>query len=473
MHPVDLVIFSTIGSELQDKQKTWRSIGPSKIANRVRSAGYTVQVINFATVLSYDDLKQIADIYVGKDTIIGVSTTFMFGTHYTSRVYDNLANLIKEYKQQHNCKVILGGPNPEYLKETFHGDILVKGFAENKIVEVIDQIKNYGISKKVIEPWNIISCNHRWHESDRIQPGETLPLEIGRGCIFKCSYCKFEYLGKKRGEYVRDMSLIRDELIENYEKYSVTNYMLMDDTFNDDTYKIEQWCKMVDDLPFKLQYASYCRADLLHRYQDLAKELHRTGLLGCTIGLESMNTKAAKAMGKAWSAKHAKDFIPYYVHDICKGRTLTQLNFMIGLPGDTIDDVWSWLRWAKENKIPSAVAQPLFITNPRLFPNENVYSDMDLNAETKYGYRFPSASQPIMWENDIMTWGKAMRESRKMIDYVVSNFTDFAWSGFASMSLGYTLDDILSTTNLEFYNDPNYNIRTQKWFDDYKKSMIG
>jgi radical SAM superfamily enzyme YgiQ (UPF0313 family) len=300
-----------------------------------------------------------------------------------------------------------------------------------------------------------------------------LPLEIGRGCIFKCKYCKFEFLGKRRGEYVRDMSLIRNELIFNKETYGVTNYMLMDDTFNDDTSKIEDWCKMLDDLPFEIQYTAYARADLLHRYQELAGELYRSGMKGCTIGLESMNTQAAKVIGKAWSAKHAKDFIPKYVHDICGGKTLTQVNYIIGLPGDTTQDVWDWLKWAKENKIPTVAAQPLFITTPRAFPNEAVYSEFDRNAEELYGYRFPNPKLPLVWENDIMTWSEARREARKMVDYIVENFNDFAWSGFATMSLGYTLTDVLSKTHNELYNNKDYEKRTDVWFDNYKKSIIG
>jgi radical SAM superfamily enzyme YgiQ (UPF0313 family) len=247
--------------------------------------------------------------------------------------------------------------------------------------------------------------------------------------------------------------------------------MMMDDTFNDDVYKLEQWCKMVDDLPFKIQYTAYCRADLLWSYQDMARELYRTGMIGSTLGIESMNPYASRVVGKGWSGKHAKDFIPYYIHDICKGKTLTQINFIIGLPGDTTEDVWNWLYWAKENKIPTAHAQPLVIRIPRLFPEDPIYSEFDKEAETKYGYSIPNDKRPYVWKNDKMTWFDARKEYKKMYEYISENFCDLSWHGFASLGLGYSIEEIQHTPLAKFYDNPEYNIRSQQWFNNYVNSF--
>ena len=472
---VDFLIFSSVGPEsdtpTSSSRKTWRALGPSKIADILRKGGYSAQLINFATFYPLEELVEMTEKFVDKDTMLCVSTTFLFGDTMSQKKMSNQQLIVKHLREKFGCKVMLGGPTPDFYKEQFNPDYMIKGFAENKILDFANQVKNHGLSKKILPLWDIKSCSHQWHASDYIMPNETLPLEIGRGCIFSCKYCKFEYIGKKRGEYVRDMSLIRDELIMNQELYGVTNYMLMDDTFNDDIYKMEEWCKMVDDLPFSIQYTAYCRGDLLHRFQDVARELYRSGLKGCTMGIESMNPKAAKIIGKTWSSKHAKDFIPYFVHDICKGDTITQLNFIAGLPGDTLSDAWSWLEWAKEHKIPSVEISALRITNPKFYPDEAAYSDFDLNAETKYGYRFPHKRLPLAWENDQMTWHDANKEAKKMRTYINENFNETAWSSFASMSLGYTVSDILSKSAKDFYNDPTYIERTDKWFNEYKNSI--
>ena len=474
MTTVDFLIFAGIGSgdEAFHKthNKTLRSIGPSKIANSLRNNGYTVQVINFATILTEEQLYKISKPLMSSNTLIGISTTFLYSEYSSSNAYENIQKVSKKLKLEYNSKIVLGGPSSIAYKDYFNADYIINGYAENSILNLFDQIKNHGLQRNRKE-WDIKSCSHRWHDSDKIQPNETLPLEIGRGCIFTCKYCKFDMLGKKRGEYVRDMSMIKDEILENYEKYQVSNYMMMDDTFNDDVYKLEDWCKMVDSLPFKIQYTAYCRADLLYRYQDMARELYRTGMIGSTLGIESMNLYASKVVGKAWSGKHAKDFIPYFIHDICKGKTLTQINFIIGLPGDTLNDVWDWLKWAKENKIPTVHAQPLVIRPPRLFPNDPVYSEFDKDAEQKYGYRIPNERRPYVWENDQMTWFDARKEYRKMFEYISNNFSDLSWHSFASLSLGFSVDEIQNNSLIKFYENPEYNVRATKWFENYVSSF--
>lgn len=469
---VDLLIFSGIssGSEsLAGFVKPWRSIGPSKIANRLRQAGYRVQIINFATLFSYEDLRQLSDRFIGDQTIIGISTTFLSNNTLT---LSSLSQAVAFYKSKFSCKVLLGGPSPGLFSKVFSADFLIAGYAENKILELLNSVNNRMIVKKINPSWEINSCSHRWHESDHVQPGETLPLEIGRGCIFKCSYCKFEMTGKKKGEYVRDLSLIKDEIIFNYEKYKTTNYMIMDDTFNDDFTKIENWCRMVDELPFKIQYAAYCRADLLHRYQDLARELSRTGLRGAVLGIESMNSKAALSIGKSWSATKGKEFLPELIHNIFDKKSITQLNFIIGLPGDTEKNIWDWLFWCKDNEIPVAVAQPLSIRPPKLFPTDSVYSDFDKHAEDVYGYRFPYAGRPHMWESDDITWMAAQKLYKKTTDYITNNFCDFTWSSFASLSLGFELEDIKGTSSKKFYSNSLYTNATEAWINAYKSSIL-
>lgn len=472
MKPVDLLIFAGIGSKneefYQTPNKPWRSLGPSKIARQLRKHGYSVQVINFASMLSYDDLKLVSEQFVDQHTVIGISTTFLFGEYTSFSAFNDLKELLTEYKSKFGCKILLGGPTPVPFKEFFLADWTITGYAENQIVDFFNKTFRHGI-KKHKDLWDIKTCDHKWHYSDKIQTGEVLPLEIGRGCIYSCKYCKFDMLGKKRGEYVRSMSMIKDEIVENYELYNVTSYMLMDDTFNDDPYKLNEWCDMLESLPFKIQYTGYCRADLLDRYQDISRRLYKTGMVGSTLGIESMNLVASKAIAKPWSGKRAKDFVPYYIHDICEGKTLTQINFIIGLPGDTVDDVWSWIEWAKENKIPTVHAQTLTIRTPKLFPNDSVYSEFDKNAE-EHGYKFPNKNRPQVWHNNVMTWFDARKAYKKIIPYIRENFCDLSWHGFANQSLCYSIEDILNTKASSFYND-EYIKRSNEWFKNYVRSF--
>ena len=112
----------------------------------------------------------------------------------------------------------------------------------------------------------------------KILKGETLPIEVSRGCIFKCKFCAFPLNGKSKLDYLRDPILIKEELQYNYEKYGTTHYFLSDDTFNDSTTKVEQIHKVVTSLPFKIKFTTYLRLDLLHAHQEQISMLEEMGL---------------------------------------------------------------------------------------------------------------------------------------------------------------------------------------------------
>ena len=195
-------------------------------------------------------------------------------------------------------------------------------------------------------------------------------------------------------------------------------------------------------------------------------------MVGSTLGIESMNPYAASAVGKVWSGKKAKNFLPYYIHDICEGKTLTQLNFIIGLPNDTVDDIWNWISWAKDNKMPTLHAQPLIIRPPELFPHDSVYSDFDKKSLSNYGYSIPNLNRPQMWENKNMTYYTARKEYKKIFQYVSDNFNPLSWHGFATLTLGYSIEYILSTTHSSMFSSNDYKARSESYFNNYKKKVM-
>ena len=40
----------------------------------------------------------------------------------------------------------------------------------------------------------------RFEKNDFILPGESLPLELSRGCIFKCRFCQYPNIGKDKDD---------------------------------------------------------------------------------------------------------------------------------------------------------------------------------------------------------------------------------------------------------------------------------
>lgn len=435
-----------------------RTLGPSMIKHVLEKVGFKVQIINFVHRADERTLTQIFDKYVCKDTIVGVSTTFVNNPGEMPNIV--FAKVLAEQRKKIGFKVLLGGPHPKIHEKYYKPEYMISGYAENQVIDLFNSIFNKGIARKLYN-WNINACDHQWSDNDFIQPGETLPLENNRGCIFQCKFCRFELLGKKKGEYVRNMDLVRQELVDNYNKYGVTNYILTDDTFNDDLYKLGLWNEMLSSLPFKIRYGGYCRADLFHRFPQSARDCYESGLSGVNFGIETFHPYAAKAIGKSWSARHAKEFIPLLFNEIFKKNTMITMNFMVGLPGEAKESLETTMQWLEDNRhnYQRAYFYPLSIS-PIRAGDKAPTSEFDKQYE-KYGYHFPNPDQyQDYWESPTMNfniarkiasdWFRLNEKKNKtgMFDaFVYLNFTSF------DQLLQKTQEDIV--TNSEFKNRVN------------------
>jgi radical SAM superfamily enzyme YgiQ (UPF0313 family) len=140
-----------------------------------------------------------------------------------------------------DIKVVIGGAKSEAGKQLPYIDAVIHGYAEDKFLEYLNSLPNNKnrIKKSIFnigtthnnsyvevrddpvtKDFSIETLDHKFLPNDIILPNETLPLEISRGCIFKCSFCAFPLNGKSKLDYIRDSQRIKDELIYNYENYN-------------------------------------------------------------------------------------------------------------------------------------------------------------------------------------------------------------------------------------------------------------
>ena len=457
-----------------------RFLGPSKIAQRVRQGGYKCQVISFVHFLDNEQLTAIIKKFVGPKTVVGISSTFANGRGCKA-ITSFMRNVLGPHLT-HTNKTIIGGPSAHIWSQLiekygYKFDHAVVSFAENKIVPLIDQILRHGISKNPVEPWEITSCQHRWHSSSHIQPLESLPLECARGCIFECKFCRFTMLGKKKGTYVRDIQMIRDEMIFNHDMFGTTNYMLTDDTFNDTPEKVEAWADMVGSLPFKIQYVTYLRVDLIHRFPHTAKLLQDTGLLATHFGIESLTPKASNLIGKAWSGKHARDFVPELTKNIWGDKINVFISLIAGLPYETPDDWQTAGEWAVENDLSAYYATlgiEKYRTNFKGLWNEDEregISYFDIHAE-EYGYKFSHVNGRQMWTLDGMTEQSVANAVAPLNEYFDKNCRVTAWGTMELLSLGVSQQYIMDNPRNVVYNDPSLPSRRDEFVKRYYNNLV-
>lgn len=397
----------------------YRTIGAYKIARQCRKNGYTAQVIEHINYFSQEELTRLLEKFVDADTLVlGLSTTFTLDWPYREMPAKLIACLNEITAKFPNLKLIYGGyglacvDNPttplawgvikEYGEDTFLD--LVNFFAGKSSEPCYtlmfnragDPIRSYQSDR---DRFDIVNDDFKWHPDDCILPGEALPIEISRGCIFKCKFCNHLLLGRGKLDYLRDMELVREEMLYNYENWGTTRYYIICDTFNDTEVKMQAWHRMVTSLPFKIEYTGYLRADLLHRFSDVPHMLKESGLISCFHGVESLGP-GAQAVGKGWSYSSGREYLPELYNNIWKKQVHQTLAFIVGLPGDTKEMALDWVKWFADNDMYNMSPHVLGLHNPTAGSGTHL-SEFDRNA-TKYGYTFPSSRSDRWYHPD---WG--------------------------------------------------------------------
>ena len=398
---------------------TSRAMGVYKLAHECREHGFTVQVIDNMFHLDIETTKRVIDKFVGKETLmLGVSSTFRSFQLLSQRPsisnFDPFEGFDQEEKDEWiadltvtrrhffstgkkgdevlgkyihdinpNVKYIIGGANVtaqfENPDENGLMDYVNLGFGDVTFPQILQHLKDGGkadhlptnkhnimVTSDGESKLDIKHSTQVWQPEDLVQRGEILPLEVARGCIFKCSFCSFPLNGKGKGEAVRDFSYIREELIDNYEKYGIEDYWLTDDTFNDDHQKMIDWHAMVKTLPFKLKWSSYIRLDLVYMNRKhnppQAQLIAESGCRLTNLGIETTDPECAKDIGKGLNP----DIQFAYLRELADGywKGMTFMSGMIaGLPSDTRKTLNKMSKFllSKENPLHTINMNPLYI----------------------------------------------------------------------------------------------------------------
>lgn len=475
-----------------------RYLGPYQLGYYLEENGYEYQVIDFTVsgpgkMMAAHEVVEFTEQFISHKTkVIGLSSTFFYvpgSKRNTGNFPHNLIEAMAVIKSRHpHIKFVLGGNKAEtYGPEiTVLFNAIVVGLAEDVMLELMDYYAGIGsepMSRRLLphkakfyyaddvidKKFDIQHSRHKWSQKDCVIPGESLPLEVSRGCIFKCKFCQYPLLGRSKYDYTRSPECIREELVDNYEKWGTTNYYILDDTFNDTVQKIKDFRDMTLTLPFKIQYSTYLRADLLQRFPETIPWLKESGLIGAHFGLETMHPEASKAIGKAWSGTKAREFLPWLIHEAWNDEVAVHMSLISGLPGETKESLIETANWLNDNNFISWNFKPLGITKS---DNRVFNSEFSKEAE-EWGFVWPNPKEPYNWVNEKYGWDwESSKEWAKKANEVRnSKFKRYdSWSFMSLLTVGYSLQDLFSIPKTRF--DKYVLIRKRNiWLYAYKKRL--
>jgi radical SAM superfamily enzyme YgiQ (UPF0313 family) len=450
---VNVLIFTCVSGRLFQ-----RAIGAYQVAGFLRQHGYSVQVVDFTDNFTEQELKKAVDLYVDETTLaVGVSTTFY--SHLENKfiaakktfdaiIPQELENAIVYSKEKFpKVKIVFGGSRSLAGEAMPWVDMVIHGYGEDKFLTYLDGLsgrapKIFSIGKplRVImddppkKRFDIQELSHQFAPQDFVLPGETLPIEISRGCIFKCKFCAYPLNGKKKMDFLRSAQCVQEELLHNYEKYGTTSYFIGDDTFNDSTFKLEALHKVITELPFKPKFTCYLRLDLLYAHREQIQLLDEMGLASPFFGIESLNQKSATSIGKGMKTGKVKDFLLELYHDHWRGEKPFTCSFIVGLPHETRETVQETFEWVKKTELSSTFF-PLSISIKSFYQSE-------FNRNYKdYGYDLKDPETGY-WESENFTLDSATEIAEQFNkELMYTNDRPSSWFLMTMLNHGMTLEE--------------------------------
>lgn len=420
-----------------------RRAGAYRIATQLRELDVQVEVIDYLSFWNLENLIRVLDQYQHIDWI-GFSTTYSrMGDMYSStgRDPDWLTDLsyeedkkLRKYLKDRNIPLVLGGPNADYLKKIVKDFYIIIGYGDDAVKALHQHLtENKPLKHTILNDNKIIyadtdytnfsidNINTHFLDSDFVSHNEMIPIEISRGCIFKCAFCYFGHIGKKPGTYIRCKDGIKDDIRRAYEKYGIKKFLFLDDTFNDSIDKMQVIKEVRKELQIPFEFWSYGRLDLLSAHPEMIDLMGEIGWTSVTFGIETLTKKAGSTIGKGANPDRLKETL---IKLKTKYPNLhIQANLIIGLPHETKDDIKQTVDWFLETSVVDFLSvRPLVINNP----TDVLYSSQISKNPSKYGYTvsdMPGNSNTFyIWKNVNWTQDEAKDFGKEMQHYITQEY---------------------------------------------------
>lgn len=510
MNKYQVIIFT----DRTDNIGVSKVIGAYKIAQALRENGYTCLVVDHFHTWSIKEIKQLMQLTVGEETrLVGFSNTFFANSNveknpdgstppYTPIWGQTICPQGEKFEQEMMSylretfpwvQTIVGGSRANPNTSSSSIDYVSMGYSEYSIVnlmnhltkgtELTDSWKN--ISGKVIlddrkgEKYDFDSSRMEWLPIDIVN-AQVLPLEVGRGCVFRCKFCSFPMNGKKQLDFIRNADQLAQEMQENYDRYGITTYNIVDDTFNDNEWKLEELHRAFQRLTFQPRLWAYIRLDLVSRnVEKNMKLLYEIGLRAVHFGIETLNPPTGKVIGKGHDRAKQIEAIKY-IRETYGNRVLLYGTFIIGLPHETEEQV--------TNTFEMLCRQEVALHAWKFFPlciyRQNQFSwSSEIDRDyAKFGYRELPVSEYtyktpghaetyVNWESDLMNFFRANQlanQFNKASDPLIGMHGNLT---FDLLSLGYTFEELAEQKHSTF-DFHQAEIRKQVFDRQYREQLL-
>jgi radical SAM superfamily enzyme YgiQ (UPF0313 family) len=288
-----------------------------------------------------------------KPDVVGISiwTTYAAAAFFT-------ANICKEVIP--NAVVVMGGPHAiakadEILKICPNVDYVVRGDGEITMSELVRQISSgldstLSIPELSFRDKNIIVHNPSRQITNELElfpfPDRSLLMNENRytsedmglimsskGCPFDCSYCATH----TRRVRCRSIENVLDEIRLVKARYGTIEFCFKDDSFTVNKARVEEFCDKLIAENMRINWECNTRVDLVD--ESLLVKMKKAGCNSIKVGIESGSERILKKMNKGITLDQIRN----------AAKLLKRVGifwtgyFMIGVPGETVDEIYQTL----------------------------------------------------------------------------------------------------------------------------------
>lgn len=340
-------------------------LGLAYIAAALEKNGFQVEIYdNYLLERPIEEVK--SEVKKRSPEIVGITCS--------SLTYERSIELAKAVKEVcSSSKVIVGGPHPSYMPQTMlqHPEIdyVVIGEGEHAMVKLATAItkrqENKVIAKisgvalnvdggMVKSPPEFISdldsvpfpARHLlpMRMYDRALPYLTVKpvdtMSILRGCPYQCAYCETRELW---GTACRAFSPQRviDEIKHMVDNYGSRGIYFVGDNFTINKQRTSELCRLLRENKIDLKWTCETRADLISK--ELLESMKSAGCETIFFGVESGSPTIQQKLNKNIDLQEVKR-----TFELCREVGIrTTTSFMLGIPGETVDDMNATFKFAK------------------------------------------------------------------------------------------------------------------------------
>jgi len=359
------------------------------LAAVLKEAGHEVACIDLREETNWDSTRRSME----------VSEADMFGVHMPTYDFHEAAECAR-IAHELGKPIITGGPHPsicpeQVLNETEFDHVFI-GEGEVTLPKFLKNPEDYDrlvrcevpdLATIPIEDREIFNMEKILATKHSIYPERSMTIISGRGCPFKCSFCKpGEDLVFGKKFRVRPMDIFIEEFQMLADRYDYGMIHIDDDSFTIIPKYVEEFCERYASIgrPFSCQ----TRVDFIVKHPDLVRRLKSVGLKFMILGFESGSQRILDMLEKNATVEM----------NLEAARTLHEIgidiwgNFIFGIPTETKQEIFDTVQmvWKiRPTHFSPSFYTPIFGTKLYEYCKEN---DLLLSEDPAFvGQRYPNS----------------------------------------------------------------------------------